>query len=79
MAANIEERVVEKMRALPQEKQQEVLEFVESLATEIEPQKQTIWEKIREHAKDVPDEVWEQVPADGAEQHDHYLYGAPKK
>ncbi len=79
MAANIEERIVEKMRNLPLEKQQEILEFVERLATDTEPQKRTIWEKIREHAREVPDEVWEQVPADGAEQHDHYLYGAPKK
>ncbi len=79
MAANIEEQIVEKMRTLPVEKQQEVLKFVESLAVQIEPQKQTIGEKIQEIIKDVPDEVWERMPTDGAEQHDHYLYGTPKK
>ncbi|MEJ7714068.1 MAG: hypothetical protein WKF84_30525 [Pyrinomonadaceae bacterium] len=29
--------------------------------------------------KDVPREVIDQLPIDGAENHDHYLYGAPKK
>ena len=27
----------------------------------------------------LPDEVWERMPVDGAEQHDHYLYGVPKR
>ena len=78
MATNIEEILIDKVRALPLEKQQQVLSFLEGLQPE-ESRKQTIWEKIREHAKEVPDEVWEQIPADGAEQHDHYLYGTPKK
>jgi hypothetical protein len=42
------------------------------------PQK-TIWDKIEEITKDVPDEVWEELPADGAENHDFYLYGTPQK
>jgi len=28
---------------------------------------------------DVPDEVFATLPTDGAHQHDHYLYGTPKK
>lgn len=78
MAINIEETLINKVRTLPPEKQQQVLDFLEALPPGEHP-KQTIWEKIRERAKEVPDEVWEQMPIDGAEQHDHYLYGTPKK
>jgi hypothetical protein len=27
----------------------------------------------------VPNEDWRQVPSDGSEQHDHYLYGSSKR
>jgi hypothetical protein len=27
----------------------------------------------------VPDEEWERLPSDLAEQHDHYIYGLPKR
>jgi hypothetical protein len=27
----------------------------------------------------LPDEVWENMPTDGSYQHDHYLYGTPKR
>jgi hypothetical protein len=29
--------------------------------------------------KDVPDADWEKLPIDLAEQHDHYIYGLPKR
>ncbi|CAN5692940.1 hypothetical protein BH20ACI3_BH20ACI3_41770 [soil metagenome] len=81
MAANIEESVIEKLRGLPAEKQQQVLEFVENLTAPVAPNKddRSIWEVIREITADVPDEEWAKLPTDGAEQHDHYLYGSPKK
>ena len=28
---------------------------------------------------DVPEEVFERLPTDGAAQHDHYIYGTPKR
>ena len=28
---------------------------------------------------DVPDEVLDRLPVDGAAQHDHYIYGTPKR
>src|SRR5215510_13563280 len=28
---------------------------------------------------DVPDDDFAQLPVDGAEQHDHYIYGTPKR
>jgi len=81
MAANIEESVIEKLRGLPVEKQQQVLEFVENLTAPVAPNKddRSIWQVIREITADVPDEEWAKLPTDGAEQHDHYLYGSPKK
>lgn len=78
MSANIEQAIVEKLRALSSEQQQEVLAFAEELARKNAPRK-TIWEKIDERIKEVPPEVWDELPTDGAEQHDHYLYGTPKK
>ena len=74
----ISDRVVEKLNELPEERQQQILDFVEFLAEKHTPQK-TIWDKIEEITKDVPDEVWEELPADGAENHDFYLYGTPKE
>jgi Arc/MetJ-type ribon-helix-helix transcriptional regulator len=38
-----------------------------------------IWEKILENAASIPAEEWDKVPTDGSEQHDHYIYGTPKR
>lgn len=38
-----------------------------------------IWEVAEELRKSVPDEEWDKLPVDGAEQHDHYIYGTPKR
>ena len=38
-----------------------------------------IWERIQERSAVIPDEEWDKLPVDGAEQHDHYLYGTPKR
>jgi uncharacterized protein (DUF2267 family) len=35
--------------------------------------------RIREIWADMPDEVSAKLPADGASQHDHYMYGVPKR
>jgi plasmid stability protein len=35
--------------------------------------------RIREIWADMPAEVRAKLPADGADQHDHYIYGVPKK
>jgi Arc/MetJ-type ribon-helix-helix transcriptional regulator len=34
-----------------------------------------IWERILERSAAIPDEEWDKLPVDGAEQHDHYIYG----
>src|SRR4051794_35063175 len=38
-----------------------------------------IWEEIQDILKDVPDEVFDRLPQDGASQVDHYIYGLPKR
>jgi hypothetical protein len=38
-----------------------------------------IWGAIDDIMRRVPEEVISRLPADGAEQHDHYLYGSPRK
>jgi len=38
-----------------------------------------IWEIADELRQTVPPEEWAKVPVDGAAQHDHYIYGTPKR
>jgi hypothetical protein len=86
MAANIEEKVIEKLRALPEGQQAEVLKFVEDLAglerkadNGHPAEDVAIWDKIEAIMRDVPDEVLAGIPTDGSFNVDHYLYGASKK
>lgn len=44
-----------------------------------ETNERPIWEVITDIVKDVPDEVFDRLPKDGASQIDHYLYGLPKR
>jgi hypothetical protein len=37
------------------------------------------WQIVLDAFKDVPEEVWERMPTDGASEHDHYFYGWPKR
>jgi hypothetical protein len=78
MSANLEQAIIEKLRALPRRQQREVLAFVEELVQKNPPRK-TIEEKIDEIIGRVPPEVLDELPADASENLDHYLYGAPKK
>jgi len=77
--SSIEEALVERLRALDAEEQKRVLDFVEGIERQKSQPAKTLWDAIQDIVKDVPDEVWERLPTDGAEQHDHYLYGSPKK
>lgn len=84
MAANLENKIQEKVKALPPEKQQRVLSMVEEMLSEKEATQgcvamRPLWEIAEEISSQVPLEEWEKLPADGAEQHDHYLYGSPKR
>lgn len=43
------------------------------------PVQRHISEVIRERMSKVPAEIMDALPRDGASQHDHYLYGSPKR
>jgi len=76
MQTDVAEKIYERVKILPIEKQKEILDQIESIEKETPL---TIWQKIRARSENIPDEVWEEMPKDGSEQHDHYLYGTPKK
>jgi hypothetical protein len=38
-----------------------------------------IWDVILDNMKDVPPGEFARLPKDGASEHDHYLYGHPKR
>lgn len=83
MSANLEQAILEKLQALPDEKREEVLALVDQLLKEGRPQSQEntrpIWEIIEEIVSQAPPGTWDDVPTDGSVNHDHYLYGAPKQ
>jgi antitoxin component of MazEF toxin-antitoxin module len=43
------------------------------------PARQTLAERIAALTADAPSEELDKLPTDGASQHDHYLYGTPKR
>jgi hypothetical protein len=84
MAANLEEKLIDKVRALPPDKQQEALRLLDSLVMAVSSEatdagRRSIWEVIDEINAGLPADTWENVPTDGSINLDHYLYGAPKK
>ena len=84
MAANLEDQLIDKVRALPPEKQQEALRLLDTLATGVssertEVERRPIWEVVDEINAGLPADTWENVPTDGSINLDHYLYGAPKQ
>jgi Arc/MetJ-type ribon-helix-helix transcriptional regulator len=47
--------------------------------TDAAPKHKPIWEVAADIRNSVPAEEWAKLPTDGAEQHDHYIYGTPKR
>ena len=84
MAANLEDQLINKVRALTPNKQQEALRLLESLATSPSSEgtgveRRPIWEVVDELNAGLPADTWENVPTDASINLDHYLYGAPKQ
>ena len=86
MAANLEDQLIDKVRAMPANKQQEALRVLDTLAsgTGSEPNgtgvaRRPIWEVVDKINASLPADTWENVPTDGSINLDHYLYGAPKR
>lgn len=49
------------------------------VASANEPSGRPVWAIISDRMKLVPSDVFEKLPHDGASEHDHYLYGSPKR
>lgn len=80
MSANLQHTIQEQMRALSEDEMRQVLNFVNGLQKEKKAlQVKPISAIFEELSKEVSLDEWSKLPSDGAENHDHYLYGAPKK
>ncbi len=80
MSANLQEIVQSQISVLSNEDLDKVLRFVKMLKqSEKLATAKPISELFAELRSELPVDEWEQFPSDGAENHDHYLYGAPKK
>lgn len=80
MSASLQHTINEQIRVLSEDEMRRVLNFVNGLRREstlsgIKP----ISVIFDELSSEIPFEQWSELPSDGAENHDHYLYGAPKK
>ena len=83
MSATLEQAILEKIQALPDKKQQEVLALVDEMLKEDQASRpretRPIWEIISEISSQAPPGTWDDVPSDGSVNHDHYLYGSSKR
>ena len=80
MSSEIERTLIEKVKSLPPERQREALVILEKLtSTPAAAAHKTIWEEIDEVVESAPPGTWDSMPADGADNIDHYLYGTPRK
>ena len=84
MAANLEDQLIDRVRALPPDKQREALRLLDSLASDVNSERinvdrKSIWDVVDKINAGLPADTWENVPTDGSINLDHYLYGAPKK
>ncbi len=55
------------------------LEEHEKVSVTVEQRQPSLTERIAALARALPPEVIDAWPTDGASQHDHYLYGNPKR
>ncbi|MEP6925818.1 MAG: hypothetical protein ABI954_15230, partial [Pyrinomonadaceae bacterium] len=80
MSADLQHTIQEQIRVLSEDEMRQVLNFVNGLQKEKKVlQAKPISAIFEELSKEVSLEEWNELPSDGAENHDHYLYGASKK
>ena len=66
-------------RAAGIQPQAELVAEVQTGRIVLEPARPSLAERIIALGRDLPPEVLAALPTDGAAQHDHYLYGTPKR
>jgi hypothetical protein len=89
------EQLIAELEGAPEEFLQQVLQFVVARKEQVHTQQtdfdpptpnsangnspKTIWDVAAEITRNMTPEEIAQLPTDGAEQHDHYIYGTPKR
>ena len=59
--------------------EQYVQQIVDRDLEETDRDSRSVWDIFAESRKRVPPEEYAKLPKDGADEHDHYLYGHPKR
>ena len=77
--ASLDDAMAAAASLLVQRLKQEQAQVNQPAIDQSAPARKPIWEVFQEISADVPDEVWESLPTDLSEQHDHYIYGTPKR
>jgi Arc/MetJ-type ribon-helix-helix transcriptional regulator len=77
--ASVDEAMTEAARRLLRDIAQERATPTPARQPDAAQARKPIWEVAAELRKSVPVEEWDKLPVDGAEQHDHYIYGTPKR
>lgn len=84
MDTPILQKLQERLKTLSESEQVQVLKFIDSIETDPNADNPSaglagLWNEIDEIIASVPEDAWDEVPTDGAANHDHYLYGAQKR
>lgn len=82
MSASIEQQVIESIRVLSEDKQKQVLKYVREINKEEakeKPPQRKLMQKLEELRAKLPKDAFKDSPTDGSLNHDHYLYGSPKR
>lgn len=76
--ADLRKDIIQQVKMLPDAHLRDVLQFVKS-RNEAARSARSIEEKIEERLADVSQEALDELPADGSENLDQYVYGGPKQ
>lgn len=76
MQSDIADTIYRRVKSMPIEKQREILRQMDEVGDEVP---RTIWQRIRARSARISEKTWAEMPTDGSKQHDHHLYGTPKK
>jgi plasmid stability protein len=68
-----------KAQALGLSAEQYARQVLEQDLEALGPRRRHISAVIRENMRKVPPEILDAMPTDGASEHDHYIYGLPKR
>ena len=80
MSANLQNSIQEQVRILSDDEMRQVLSFVNGLRDgKKSGQTKPILAIFENLSNEISLAEWSELPTDGAENHDHYLYGTPKK